>query len=473
MFARLAHALRAFRSRPVLLGAIFGTIWLPAGLATIFVESTPRLAFDGVELATGQVAALALLFAPLVTGALLSAVATIRAGGSPSYAAAFRVGAARWGKLLAARYAANLLVGLALLAFVVPGFVLLIRFSLIEACIVVEDAGVGESLRRSWRLTRGRSLDVLAVGFAVGLGGLLALFLVYGLLAALAPAATEGSAWPMWIFHGCLAFLAVVLLGIYTESAAPSAASPRPAPRRGRGYLALVPVFALLSLVPAFRAAVFDWNDVPTSSMVPSILPGDRIVVDKTAYGLRVPFTSRTAIPGDGPEPGDVVVLRSPEDGAKLVKRVVGLPGDVIAYRGDFRLRRNGPPVEYSRPESGGPESAGPLKTWTERIEGRGYPVRILAGAPQAPNEIPHGCVDGKRLDAGSREWQPSDSWVCVLGESEYFVLGDNRNNSRDSRTFGPVDRRAILGEATAVALSFDLKSHFAPRWERFFRRLR
>src|SRR5262245_15620755 len=93
------------------------------------------------------------------------------------------------------------------------------------------------------------------------------------------------------------------------------------------------PVFVVLIITSAFRSAIADWNDVPTGSMKPTILEGDRIFVNKLAYDLKVPFTTTRLAQWDDPHRGDIVVLFSPGDGKRLVKRIVGLPGDQVELR--------------------------------------------------------------------------------------------------------------------------------------------
>src|SRR5512137_1083310 len=99
-------------------------------------------------------------------------------------------------------------------------------------------------------------------------------------------------------------------------------------------------------VVFSIRSSLADWSDVPTGSMKPTILEGDRVFVNKLAYDLKVPFTTRHIAAWSDPQRGDVVVFFSPRDGTRLVKRVVGLPGDTIELRNDC-LVLNGQPVEY------------------------------------------------------------------------------------------------------------------------------
>lgn len=233
------------------------------------------------------------------------------------------------------------------------------------------------------------------------------------------------------------------------------AAAPPPAARwRRHGQVLwgewLKPLLVIGLVMFSFRSAVADWNDVPTGSMKPTILEGDRIFINKVAYDLKFPFTRWRLAQWKDPAWGDVVVLRSPEDSKRLVKRVVGLPGDVIEIRGN-QLFRNGAAAVYRMLEDGDVlgylDMEPPPALYTEDVDGREHPIMIRGSGlhPPGPFYVPEG---------------------------KFFVMGDNRNNSRDSRYFGPVDREAILGRATAVALSLDRDDYYKPRWQRFFSNL-
>src|SRR6266542_2688963 len=106
------------------------------------------------------------------------------------------------------------------------------------------------------------------------------------------------------------------------------------------------PLLLLLLVVCAVRSSLADWNDVPTGSMKPTILEGDRVWVNKLAYDLKVPFTTWRVAEWSNPQRGDIVVFFSPHDGQRLVKRVVGLPGDTIELRNNT-LVINGRPAVY------------------------------------------------------------------------------------------------------------------------------
>lgn len=215
----------------------------------------------------------------------------------------------------------------------------------------------------------------------------------------------------------------------------------------------IVGMALVLVAVLSVRSAIADWNDVPTGSMEPTILVGDRIFVNKLAYDLRFPFTGwRLATWGD-PGRGDIVTCWSPADGNRLVKRVVGLPGDTLAMaRG--RLEINGRPLDY-RPADDA--------YWVELLggeaEGKLFYTEDLAGVEHM--------VAYQPARRSIRDFGP-----VVIPQGRYFMMGDNRDNSADSRYFGFVARDEIIGQATAVALSLDYDHWYRPRWSRFFSRL-
>src|SRR5436190_3083131 len=107
------------------------------------------------------------------------------------------------------------------------------------------------------------------------------------------------------------------------------------------------PLLILALILFSMRSSLADWNVVPTGSMQPTILVGDRVLVNKLAYDLKVPFTTWHLAEWSNPQRGDIVVFYSPKDGTRLVKRVIGLPGDTIESRND-QLLINGEPVDYS-----------------------------------------------------------------------------------------------------------------------------
>jgi signal peptidase I len=210
------------------------------------------------------------------------------------------------------------------------------------------------------------------------------------------------------------------------------------------------PLLVVALVLGSFRSAIADWNDVPSGSMKPTILEGDRVFVNKLAYDLRVPFTYvRLGRWGD-PLRGDIVVLISPHDGKRLVKRVVGIPGDTVELRND-RLVVNDRAATYTPPDARtvawlGDDRPASAVVATETSDGRDHAVMIDPMAGSMPSFQP------VKVPAG-----------------RYLVMGDNRDNSFDSRFFGFVDRDRILGRAVAVVASVDINNHWAPRWSRFF----
>jgi signal peptidase I len=195
-------------------------------------------------------------------------------------------------------------------------------------------------------------------------------------------------------------------------------------------------------LVFAFRSSILDWNIVPTGSMNPTIVEGDYIFVDRLAYDVRVPFFGWCIGSLGGPARGDIVVFDPPGEIDRYVKRIAGLPGDVIALRNN-RLFINGVAATYS----GGDLSQQSANHWQgdENIAGRSHPVRL-------------GLIRNDLANFGP----------IRVPEGQYFLLGDNRDDSKDSRWFGCVTRDRILGRVSKVALSINPQTRWA-RAERFF----
>ncbi len=210
------------------------------------------------------------------------------------------------------------------------------------------------------------------------------------------------------------------------------------------------PILILALVLFSVRSSLADWNDVPSGSMQPTILVGDRIFVNKLAYDLKVPFTTWHLAQWSNPQRGDIVVFYSPHDGTRLVKRVVGLPGDTVELRNE-QLIINGSPVDYA------PLSA----TLSDELpkaerEGNQFAEENLTGHEHIVMATP-------RFPA-RRSIDP-----VHVPEGHYFMMGDNRDNSFDSRYFGVVDRKQIVGKATDVVLSFDKENHWLPRFQRSF----
>ena len=212
----------------------------------------------------------------------------------------------------------------------------------------------------------------------------------------------------------------------------------------------ICPLLILALVLFSIRSSLADWNDVPSGSMQPTILVGDRIFVNKLAYDLKVPFTTWHLAQWSNPQRGDIVVFYSPHDGTRLVKRVVGLPGDTVELRND-QLVINGNPVEYVPL----PAEISNQLSKTER-QNSVFATEQLSAHPHAVMAIPR--VPAKRTFG-----------PVQVPEGHYFMMGDNRDNSFDSRYFGVVERKEIVGKATAVVLSLDRNHYWLPRGQRFF----
>lgn len=226
-----------------------------------------------------------------------------------------------------------------------------------------------------------------------------------------------------------------------------SAEAGPPAPRRSAGrafWEWLRPLLFLLVVLTSFRSAVADWNDVPTGSMKPTILEGDRVFVNKVAYDLRVPFTTWRVAEWGSPGRGDIVVLLSPENGRRLIKRVIGVPGDVLSLRRN-RLFVNGRPARYE-PLDG--EIAGRLRA--------DQPFRRFLVWEELGTDERHPVMVTPSLHSSLGDFGP-----LTVPEDGYFLMGDNRDESRDSRAIGFIPRDLILGEAVAVAFSVDRTEGF------------
>lgn len=216
----------------------------------------------------------------------------------------------------------------------------------------------------------------------------------------------------------------------------------------------LLPIAAVVAIMSPIRASIADWNDVPTGSMKPTILEGDRIYVNKLAFGLRIPFTHTWLARWSSPVRGDIITFASPMDGTRLVKRVIGLPGDIIELR-DNRLLVNQTPADFAITAEGpadlfpgGPQAR--IVQVTEAFAGMSHAISITPGLPSIKDFAP-----------------------TLVPEGHVFVLGDNRDMSSDSRIIGPVPIRSIYGRSPGVALSLDPGHSYTPRWDRFFSTLK
>jgi signal peptidase I len=199
--------------------------------------------------------------------------------------------------------------------------------------------------------------------------------------------------------------------------------------------------FPVLLFVLVIRSFVFEPFRIPSGSMMPTLLQGDFIFVKKYSYGLRLPVTETKILETGSPERGDVVVFRLPRDPSlNYIKRVIGLPGDRIVYS-RHRLYVNGEPVEVTPPID--PNQAYKPTVYQEQLFDRMHDIQVT--------------------NANSNK-----NWEGIVPEGHYFMMGDNRDNSRDSRfprEVGFVPESHLVGEAVRVWLHMDGLTW--PDWER------
>jgi signal peptidase I len=209
-----------------------------------------------------------------------------------------------------------------------------------------------------------------------------------------------------------------------------------------------------LIVMVLFRSAIADWNQVPTGSMKPTILEGDRVVVNKLAYDLKVPFTTWHLTEWADPSRGEIVTFYSPLDEKLLIKRVIGVPGDVIAMRNN-QLFINDKPASYSRLDD---DIVNQLDDYQRRRHAFFY---------EKYNDISHPVMLRPSPPNNYNSFGPIE---IPLGQ--YMMLGDNRDNSKDSRRIGLISRDRITGRAHTVAFSVDYDDYYLPRTDRFIRAL-
>ena len=201
-------------------------------------------------------------------------------------------------------------------------------------------------------------------------------------------------------------------------------------------------------LILTGRSVLADWYVVPTGSMKPTILEGDRVFVFKAAYQVRVPFSRVRLFSTGMPHRGDVVVIRNPDgEAVPFVKRLIGLPGDTVEVCEDALFINGQVQPLHLLPAVADP-SGQAARLGTERLNGNPHPVRLVPGLPCA-----------------ARTWGP-----LVVPEGEVLVMGDNRDESRDGRYFGTRPVTDLLGRAVGVMWSWNTQWLQGPRLNRFGR---
>jgi signal peptidase I len=208
--------------------------------------------------------------------------------------------------------------------------------------------------------------------------------------------------------------------------------------------------FPVIALVFVLRSFLWEPFKIPSSSMVPTLLVGDLILVNKYDYGIRLPIINKKIIEVGNPQRGDVMVFKYPKDPSQdYIKRVIGMPGDKITYE-NKRLTINGKPVDYQ-----------PMDDYLDDER----PVYHKQYKEMLPNVLHRILVmDGRRtLDLGAVDNFPHrencdysyDKFTCIVPPGNYFMMGDNRDNSADSRYWGFVPDKNIVGKAILIWMNF------------------
>jgi len=202
-------------------------------------------------------------------------------------------------------------------------------------------------------------------------------------------------------------------------------------------------LLVFIGLMLVFRSAVADWNDVPTGSMKPTIVEGDRILINKLAYDINIPFMQKSLVKLADPQVNDIIIFESKTADKRLVKRVIGIPGDVVAMKNN-KLHINGKTINYQIVKNKNNKLI-----YQEVIAGQAHSIQLtpvnnpLSSFP--PVKVPN---------------------------NHYLVLGDNRNNSADSRVIGFVPRDEVIGRSSKVAFSLNYDNYLLPRSERFLKEI-
>jgi signal peptidase I len=201
-------------------------------------------------------------------------------------------------------------------------------------------------------------------------------------------------------------------------------------------------LFPVILVVFLLRSFLFEPFKIPSGSMIPTLLVGDLILVNKFHYGLRLPVINKKIWANHNPERGDVMVFRYPKDtSVDYIKRVVGVPGDEVAYLNQH-LTVNGQPVpEQALPEFYDEDTLRYTPQFSEKL---GQVEHKILVDPQRPTYLPG--TDNFPYKQNCR--YSAEGVVCKVPAGHYFMMGDNRGASDDSRYWGPVPRDWIIGDA-------------------------
>lgn len=207
--------------------------------------------------------------------------------------------------------------------------------------------------------------------------------------------------------------------------------------------------FPVILVVFVLRSFVMEPFKIPSGSMIPTLLVGDFILVNKYTYGIRLPIINKKVIEVNQPQRGDVMVFRYPEDpSVDYIKRVVGLPGDKIAYQ-NKHLTINGQPLSYQKIDDYlHPERLYYSQQYKEKLGNVEHPILNDAEAASFVN-------DASAYPFRENCLYNNAGVICTVPPGHYFAMGDNRDNSRDSRVWGFVPDENIVGKAVFIWFNF------------------
>lgn len=224
-------------------------------------------------------------------------------------------------------------------------------------------------------------------------------------------------------------------------------------------------LFPVIAVVFVLRSFIYEPFQIPSGSMMPTLLVGDFILVEKFSYGVKEPVWQNKLIPTGEPKRGDVAVFKYPEDPrVDYIKRVVGLPGDRIVYK-DKKVYL----VPACDKDACGAYKALDVNSLGSEDFGGEYSTMQVYS--EILGEVAHKTlIDPRRYDQPSRYYQQPGTYAYewVVPEGHYFMMGDNRDHSADSRYWGFVPEQNLVGKAVAIWISFEFEREadsFLPAW--------
>jgi signal peptidase I len=237
--------------------------------------------------------------------------------------------------------------------------------------------------------------------------------------------------------------------------------------------------FPVVVIVLLLRSFLFEPFRIPSDSMMPTLLDGDFILVNKYAYGLRLPVIDKKIVPIGEPHRGDVVVFRYPPDpSVNYIKRLVGLPGDRVAVQND-EVILNGEPVMTTYRGLFDDGCYEGMHLMEETLDHHRHEMMYCPATgdigdaeplPTCNRNLPHGYVCPASSDSGIEEH--GDWPEHVIPPGMYFMMGDNRDNSSDSRIWGLVPEANLVGKATRIWLNFSWSRKPKAIWKRIGMRI-